>query len=140
MPNTHFTLAIHILSLLTMQGRVVSSQEIAVSANTHPAFIRRIVSELAKADLVGTEVGVAGGVRLKRSAEEITLKAVYIATSAGPLLSLHARHPNPACPCGSTIQPVLSDLFEQAEQAFLEQLDKTTIREVVTQLQQPASD
>lgn len=135
MPNTHFTLAIHILSLLTMQVQVVSSHDIGVSSNTHPAFVRRIVSELAKAELVVTEVGVAGGVRLRRPAEEITLKAVYLAISTGALLSLPTRQPNPDCPCGSVIQPVLSDLFAQAEQAFLAQLERTTIRDVVTRIQ-----
>jgi DNA-binding IscR family transcriptional regulator len=139
MPNTHFTLAIHILSLLAMQDRVVSSHEMAVSANTHPAFIRRIVMELVKAELVETEMGVTGGARLRYPAESITLKAVYLATCTGPVLSLHASEPNRDCPCGSVISPVLSDLFWQAEQALLAQLDKSTIREVVSQLQQRGS-
>ncbi|MBI1277509.1 MAG: hypothetical protein GC179_05225 [Anaerolineaceae bacterium] len=52
MPNTHFTIAIHALSLLPMQGRTVSSQEIVISANMYPAFVRRIIRELVRDSLL----------------------------------------------------------------------------------------
>jgi Rrf2 family protein len=134
--NTHFALGVHTLCLLALQDRMLSSQEIANSVNTHPAFVRRIIGELSQADLVETVLGVAGGVRLNQPSEAITLKAVYQATTKMPLLEFHNSPPNSSCICGGNIQPVLSDVFQHTEQAFLETLQNFTIADLVHGIKQ----
>lgn len=115
--NSRFTVATHILTLLASSQESVSSDEIAVSVNTNPVVIRRLLSELAKAGLVVTQQGSGGGSRLARAADAITLAQIYRATEPGSLFGLHRHAPNPACEIGGNIQSVMGAVFDQTEQA-----------------------
>jgi DNA-binding IscR family transcriptional regulator len=49
--NTHFTVALHIvtwMALASQQVEIVTSDQIAESVNTNPVFIRRILGRLHK--------------------------------------------------------------------------------------------
>lgn len=114
--NSRFTVATHILTLLASSDVPVTSDEIAVSVNTNPVVIRRLVAELAKAGLVVTLQGSAGGSQLARSADTITLADIYRAMEPGHLFGLHRQTPNPDCEIGNNIQSVMGSVFDQAEQ------------------------
>ena len=114
--NSRFTVATHILTLLASSDEPVSSDEIAVSVNTNPVVIRRLLSELAKAGLVVTQQGSGGGSRLARPADSITLAHIYRATEPGALFGMHRHAPNPACEIGGNIQSVMGGVFDDAEQ------------------------
>lgn len=115
--NSRFIVATHILTLLASSDVPVTSEEIAVSVNTNPVVIRRLLVELAKAGLVVTQQGSAGGSQLARPAELITLLQVYHAMEPGHLFGMHRQTPNPECEIGNNIQGVMSGIFDQAEQA-----------------------
>lgn len=115
--NSRFTVATHILTLLASTDEPVSSDEIAVSVNTNPVVIRRLLSELAKSGLVTTQQGSGGGSRLARPADTITLAHVYRATEHGALFGMHRQAPNPTCEIGGNIQSVMSVVFDDAESA-----------------------
>jgi Rrf2 family protein len=133
--NSRFAVAIHILALLALEKKPLSSKYIASSVNTNPVVIRRILSLLSKAGLVNTQLGVEGGSSLARSPEEISLLEVYHLVEQGRLFALHHNQPNPLCPAGRTIQPVLTTLFEKAENAAAAVLADTTIAGVVQGMQ-----
>jgi Rrf2 family protein len=128
MMNTRFAVATHILTFLETQGgEPASSELIASSVNTSPSLIRRLLSQLAKAELTVSQMGTGGGAMLARPGETITLLDVYRAVNEqGSVFGTHAD-PNPACPVGRNIQPVLKTQMRAAEQALLAQLAKTTI-------------
>lgn len=115
--NSRFTVATHILTLLASRKGPVTSDEIAVSVNTNPVVIRRLLAELARAGLVVTLQGSSGGSQLSRSADEITLADIYRATEPGDLFGLHRQTPNPACEIGNNIQGVMGTIFNHAGQA-----------------------
>jgi Rrf2 family protein len=126
--NTRFAVATHILTYLqTQRGEPAASDVIAASVNTNPSLIRRLLSQLAKAGLTTSQMGAGGGALLARPADAITLLDVYRAVDEeGVVFGLHAD-PNPACPVGRNIQPVLKAQMQAAETAMLAQLAQTTI-------------
>jgi len=129
--NTHFSVATHILAYLYLQpGKAISSDALAISVNTNPGFVRRLLSQLREAGLTISSMGINGGTRLARPGAEITLLDVYRATgSAGQVFTPHAE-PNPACPVGQNILGALRPRFEAAEQALQAHLSEVTIEAV----------
>lgn len=133
--NSRFAVAVHILALLALENKPLSSKYIAGSVNTNPVVIRRILSMLSKAGLVETQLGVEGGSTLARSADKITLLEVYVVSEQGDLFTLHRNQPNQFCACGQNIQPVLSTVFKKAEAALEGILAETTIAEVAQDIE-----
>lgn len=77
MINTRLAVAIHILVLIASKPNVqLSSDIIASSVTTNPAVIRRISSELNKAGIVTSRVGVPG-FTLTRDPKEISFLDIY---------------------------------------------------------------
>jgi len=126
--NTHFPIAIHILTLLAFNERHLSSAEIANSIETNPVFVRRIVSDLQQAGLVTTIRGVHGGVKLLYAPETITLDQVYDAVVVNPLMVVHQG--SPKCLCGDNIQPILRATFDHAEKQLKQDLAQQTIADI----------
>lgn len=129
--NTRFAVAVHILTLLAIQGdQPTSSQWIAGSVNTHAALIRRLLSALAKAGLTRSQLGAGGGALLARPAEAITLADVHTAVAADQdVLPMHPA-PNPACPVGRHIQVALTAKIDAAERALKTELAATTVAQL----------
>ncbi|HEX8995698.1 MAG TPA: Rrf2 family transcriptional regulator [Ktedonobacterales bacterium] len=129
--NTQFAIAIHVLTLLAQKpGEQVTSTEMASSVNTNPAFLRRILGDLARAELVESQPGVNGGWNLLREPEEVTLLEIFRAVDERSLLAMH-HHPNPNCPIGSVIQSTLETYFGEAEAAFERTLAQQTLAQVL---------
>ncbi|HKC66418.1 MAG TPA: Rrf2 family transcriptional regulator, partial [Pyrinomonadaceae bacterium] len=135
--SSRFAIAVHVLALMAQtRDEPVKSDFIASSVNTNPVVIRRILCSLQRASLVTSQTGAAGGSRLARSANEITLLEVYRAVEEGRLLSLHRQRPNPRCPVGMNIEGVLDRLLCKAEAAFEGVLAEITVDAVLRALRQ----
>jgi Rrf2 family protein len=130
--SSRFTVAVHILSLLALErNRVCTSEWIAGSVNTNPVVIRRVLGMLKKAELVHVRAG-AGGANLTKNLNEITLLDVYRAVDVveeGELFQFH-ENPNPNCPVGSNIQPVLELVLRKAQDAMEKVLEDITMEEI----------
>jgi len=127
--NSHYTVALHSLLLLEgPDGGWTSSDWIAGSVNTNPVFIRRILAELKGADLVEGSQGRAGGYRLRRSPDDVTLWDVYrvFREEEGPF-ALHASKPNAKCPVGGRIQKHLKAVYAEADESMKKVLSKSTL-------------
>ena len=129
-------MAVHTLALIALNGRPLSSTEIAGSVNTNPVVIRRILGVLTEAGLTTTRLGSEGGADLARPPAEMTLLDVYRATEGGSLFALHASTPNLQCLCGGNIQPVLSPYYAKAETAMEDSLAETTIAQVAADIRE----
>ena len=136
--NSQFAIAIHCLTLLALSEKPVSSSDMAGSAGTNPAFVRRIIGALNRAGLVETQLGSSGGVLLKGEPIAITLEAIYAATHQLPLLSLHQSKPLASCICGGNIEAVIQPIFHDAEQALHNYLAGVTLADVVAGIQKQA--
>ncbi|OPJ64008.1 Rrf2 family transcriptional regulator [Clostridium oryzae] len=101
--SSRFTMAVHIMALISMGGVVVCTSEwIAKSVNTNAVVIRRIVSKLRAAGFIGTKAGT-GGYYLTRELDQITLLDVYKAVAVveeGELFNFH-EDPNLKCQVGA---------------------------------------
>lgn len=134
--SSRFTVAVHTLSLLSMNRNTVCTSEwIAGSVNTNPVVIRRIMSMLKKAGLISVTHGKAG-VTLNKPLEEITLLDVYHAVEVveeGELFQFH-ENPNPSCPVGANIQSVLNVVLLSAQEAMESVLEAVTLKNLTESL------
>ena len=132
MINTRLSVAIHILALVATNHKL-SSEQIADSVTTNPVVIRRISSELKKAGLLTSRVGVSG-FSLTRDPNKITLLEIYNAVHLEKdLFSIHDK-PNPNCPVGKKIQGTLDVTFESVQSAMENELNNKTLQEVMDHL------
>ncbi len=136
MINSRFTVAVHLLALMSVDGerstrKAITSDMAAVSLNTNPVVARRILGSLRKAGLVSSRSGPAGGWVLAGNPESITLRDVYHAVEDEALFSMHNRVPSRHCEIGRNIQGTLEGYFCEAERAMQEKLGERTIADVV---------
>ena len=115
--SSRFPAATHILTALHWnEGELLSSEQLAVTVNTNPVVIRRVLGTLRKAGLVTTLSGAHGGSKLARSPQQITLLEVYRAVEDTSLFRLHC--PNTTCALGGVIETTLAPIYGEAEQAM----------------------
>ncbi|MEC1259290.1 Rrf2 family transcriptional regulator [Bacillus swezeyi] len=132
MVNTRLSVAIHILSLIASNPRE-SSEMIAGSVNTNPVVIRRMISQLKKADILTSRPGVAGA-SLKRDPADISLLDIYRAVQQQEeLFAIHEK-PNLNCPVGKQIQSTLDQTFLSVQQAMERELASKSLKDVLTHL------
>lgn len=74
-----FAIAVHSLVLLAQCGCIMTSGAIAAKVNSHPTFLRRVLAQLAGADIVEAREGRDGGYVLKAHPDRLTLADVYLA-------------------------------------------------------------
>jgi len=136
--NSRVTIAAHALAWLELAGRqgrkVLTSEEVAASVNTNAVIVRRSLSDLQQAGLVTARRGNGAGFSLGRPATEITLLDVWLAVSPEPLLGLHHSEPNLECPVGHGIRPVLTELYDEATDAFRAALARWTVTDVLERI------
>jgi Rrf2 family protein len=133
--SSRLVVATHVLAALALaRGTPVSSDVIARSANTNPTFVRRLLGALAKAGLTASQMGPSGGALLDRPAEEITLLDVYRAVDDPIVFAFHPHGPNPKCPIGRTITPILEVEVAEATKALERSLAATTIADVASRI------
>ena len=134
--SARFAVAVHTLGILALTADgPVTSERIAESVHTNPVTIRRIFQALGRAGLVVGQMGPKGGARLARAAAAIDLAEVWRAVEGGDLFALTASGGNPACPVNCGVQPVLGEIFDQAEQALEQALSRISLADVVARVQ-----
>lgn len=125
--NTQFAIGVHMLTLLAAHGSTpTSSEEMAVSGDASPVYVRRVLGRLRDAGLVASRPGVGGGWVLRRPPQQITLADVWRAIQGNDrLLGLHDV--NPGCAIGQQIHRNLADVERRAASAIEAELDQLTI-------------
>ncbi|GAA1204283.1 Rrf2 family transcriptional regulator [Prauserella alba] len=113
-------------------GELRSSQAIAESLDSNPAFVRRVLGRLRERGLVVAVEGAAGGWRLAKPAEEITLRDVHAVADDGAVpLPVHAHPPNRNCVIGRHMLSLLESEFADAQRAMEERLAQTSIADLL---------
>jgi len=133
--NTRFAVAAYALTFLGLAPeRMVNSDALAASIDTHPALVRRMLSLLREAGLVETRLGPGGGSRLARPPEQISLLQVYDAIRAvEELFSISRIKSNPDCPMSSGIQSSLECVLSGPEAALRAALDRVSIGHLLSE-------
>lgn len=132
MASNRFSIAIHALGLLARaEDKPLKSEQIACLVKTNPVVIRRILSELRRAQIVVSQAGAAGGTRLARKPEEILLVEIYRVIESRQIFALHRRKPDEKCEIGQSIEVVLLQIQNKLDRAIEEGLGKMTLAEVL---------
>jgi Rrf2 family protein len=136
--SSRFAVAVHVLTLMAWSDEeCLKSDQMAVSVNTNPVVIRRMLCELAEDKLVISQTGSAGGTRLARNPQQISLLDVYRAVEGSEVFSLHPKRPDRDCPVGSSIGVVLKEVRTEIDSAIEQVLAGITIGDVVRRLEPP---
>jgi Rrf2 family protein len=128
MKDTRYAISIHILTILAgMPYEWVSSDFIAGSININPVLVRKEIAILKKAGFIESKEGKGGGSRLAMKPRDISFDKIYACVYDCCSFKMYNNQPNPKCPIGNQIESKLVDIYIDAENAFIEELKKTTI-------------
>jgi Rrf2 family protein len=120
-------LALHALVLIARNGSGMRSvPEIAETLRASQAHLSKVLQRLARAGLVRSTRGPAGGFELSRPAEKVSLLEVYEAIE-GPLGRVDCLFPSRICTSGRCI---LGTLLADVNQEVRTYLSETMISEV----------
>jgi DNA-binding IscR family transcriptional regulator len=109
----------------------LSSRHAALSVNTNPVVIRRILGLLKKSGLVIVKPGSNGAV-LTRTPREISLRDIYLAVKReeDSIFKLHEKN-SPTCPVGSKINVVLRKKLARVEKNMENDLAKIYLSDII---------
>ncbi|WP_414050811.1 Rrf2 family transcriptional regulator [Macrococcus animalis] len=129
-----FSVALHIMVMISESKERQNSDSLAKSVNTNPSYIRKITALLKKADLIEATQGKSG-MSLKQPSETINLLHIYSAVHPveQKLLNIHTNV-NQECPVGKHIEAVIHPIFDDAEQQLYQALQKQTLSQVITEM------
>jgi len=128
--DSRLSLALHTLSHMAGEpDRVRTSSDIADHAGTNPVVVRRVLGKLREAGLLTSEKGHAGGWRLARLPQDISLADVYLALDER-LVASDELGEAPACSVEHALQKRVSGVLEEIEQSLVQKLGETSISEV----------
>ena len=128
--NSRLSLALH--SLGHMAGdpdRLRTSAAIAAHAGTNPVVVKRVLGHLRGAGLLIAEKGHAGGWRLARPPQEITLADVYLALDERLAAQDEAEEPHD-CSVAHAFHHRVATVMAEVEQTLIQKLRATTIFEI----------
>ena len=139
--NSRFAIAVHTLALMANhEDQPLKSESIACFVKTNPVVIRRLLPELAKADLVETQSGASGGSRLKKKPEEISLWEVYRAVEMEAAFAVHRPLSEGECEISRNIECVLINVQNRVDKAVWQTLSCLTLADVLQMLREESGD
>ena len=130
---TRLSDAVHILAFIALYPDCdMTSNKLAESIQTNPAYVRQLMSALRKGGLL---VSVKGHPRpaLAREPEKITLLDAYRAVEGDKPLLHQDIHTNPACGVGVNIQLVLRDFYLDIQKTAEQRMQEITLKDVLEQ-------
>ena len=128
---TRLSDAVHILAFIALYPDCdLTSNKLAESVQTNPAYVRQLMSALRKGGLL---VSVKGHPRpaLAREPEKITLLDAYRAVGGNKPLLHQDIHTNPACGVGVNIQLVIRDCYDLVQQQAEKAMEAITLQEIL---------
>ena len=138
--STRLSDAAHVLALVAMSAdEPLTSDAIATSIRTNPAFVRQLMSAMRRAGLVSSVRGHPKP-SLARPASDISLFDIYRAVEGDkPLLHLDT-HTNPECGVGMNIQLALRDYYQEVQEAAEKRMGEITLQDIITSYHQKSNE
>lgn len=131
-----FSVAVHVLILISESPTPINSDQMATSVGTNASYVRKILGLLKKAGIVDGHRGISGYTMLLPP-EQLTLLQIYQAVMEQPkphLLDIH-QNSSDRCIVGRYIRPVLSGMFSGVEDAFANALGEKTLADCIAGIQ-----
>ena len=133
--DTKFSVAVHILILVSESQPSFNSDQMAMSVGTNASYVRKILSLLKKAGIVDGHRGISG-CTLRIAPEQLTLLKIYQAVMEEPkphLLDVH-QNPSDRCIVGQHIRTVLTGMFADVEDTFARSLSDKTLADCIADI------
>ena len=133
--DTRFSSAIHMLILVAVAKKSMTSEQIAESVGTNPSYIRKIAALLKKQGIIDSRQGVSGFALLVQP-EALSLYRIYQAIAEAEevhVFDLH-QNPNDKCVVGRHIRPVLTDVFRGIEEKAEQELKRATLADCMREM------
>lgn len=130
--DTKFSVAVHVLILISESLDPVNSDQMAGSVGTNASYIRKVLSFLKKSGIVDGHKG-RSGYTLTEAPDRLTLLKIYqsVMEEEEPhLLDIH-QNPNDQCIVGRHIRPTLAGMFADMEEAFADALAGKTLADCI---------
>ena len=137
--DTKFSVALHILTMISESRETLSSQALATSVGTNASYIRKVLGLLKKAGLIISSQG-RSGYQLGKSPEAISLLEIYQATQEVQQIQLFQvhQHANLECPVGKHIEGAMTPIFASVEEELQQRLAEQTLDDVIDNLYKEA--
>lgn len=135
--DTKFSVALHILTMISETTETLSSNALANSVGTNASYIRKVIALLKNAGLISSQQGKSG-YKLTKSPAKMSLLEIYYATQEVDRVHLFQVHQNTnlQCPVGKYIQGAVSPIFEDLEIQLSQKLGDQTLQNVIDNLYQ----
>ena len=133
--DTKFSVAVHVLILISESTPPVNSDQMAVSVGTNASYVRKILALLKKAGIVHGHQGISG-YSLLFAPKRLTLLQIYQAVMEQPkphLLDVH-QNPSDRCIVGQHIRTVLTGMFADVEDTFARSLSDKTLADCIADI------
>lgn len=139
--DTKFSVALHILVMISESQANLTSSFLANSVGTNPSYVRKVISLLKKADLIASQQG-RSGYALTGPASSISLLAIYQATQEVMQVQLFDIHQNgnQDCPVGRYIEAGLQPIFQELADGLAQDLASRSLQDVINKLYQVKGD
>jgi Rrf2 family protein len=116
------------LALTMVPEGLLSSRKIAEEMKIPPRFLPQIMGDLTRAALVEAHPGRAGGYKLAKDPNSVTILTVIEAVEGDPHRQICVMR---GTACGANGECGVHDVFYAAEHAILEQLSAATLRGII---------
>ncbi len=126
-----FPVAVQAMVVLAESNESCSSSSLAQELKAHAVFLRRVLAQLVRANLIQAREGREGGYRLARPAESITLGEIYRAVNVVEPAECVTETGGVSTGVNIQVQLVLDEMRAEAEQRLLEILDRSTLASVL---------
>jgi Rrf2 family transcriptional regulator, repressor of oqxAB len=127
-----FYVAVQALVRLAGSESSCSSATIAQDVDAHAVFLRRVLAQLVRAEIVSAREGRAGGYRLARPASLITLAEIYAAVKlAGAAEDCESTSCTLALKTNVGVQVTLDGISAEIEQRKVEVLGRYSLADVI---------
>jgi Rrf2 family protein len=116
---------------------VVRIQEVSTKQNIPKRFLEQILNDLKSAGLVESKRGVAGGYRLRRQPERITL-AEIVRHIEGPLapVSCVSEKYYEKCSCPDEARCAIRSVMKETRDAIVSIMERVTLAELAERARQ----
>lgn len=133
--DTKFSVAVHVLILISESPNPLNSDQMAGSVGTNASYIRKILALLKKAEIVDGHRGISG-YSLTVAPEQLTLLQIYQAVMEKSDIHLLDIHQNPSDQCivGRHIRPALTEMFTDIEEAFTRSLEGKALADCIADI------
>lgn len=125
--NSRLSLALHTLAHMAADPQQIqTSAQIAAHAGTNPVVVRRVLGHLRAAGLLVSEKGHAGGWKLARPPQEVSLADVYLALGERLVFAEETASAG-GCAVENALHHKVTALMQELEQSLTSRLSQMTI-------------